>query len=695
MTGWNTSTSQTSGAAPTQSQLINSDLRYLRGIGPKRSQILEKIGIRSLRDLLFHFPARYEDRSRFLQVSQLQPGQVATLKMEILSVKLKPIPRLPMVEMVAGDDTGTVTAVWYRQAYLLKQFQVGEQVLIYGRADFEGSKIKFSSPEFELLGDEELSIHTGRIVPIYSLTEGLYQKTLRGILHGLSQSDQVQHWPDALSEKIRQSEGLLTQGQALRFIHFPTTETELETARKRLIFDEFFSFQLSLQAEAKKSRERTDGVALKSADNLEKEFSQSLPFELTADQNKSISEIRTDLAVSRPMNRLLQGDVGSGKTVVAAFSFFAAQNCGWQSAFLVPTEILAEQHFKTLKKFLAPFKTRIALLTKSTEKKRREKMLAELKQGKLDLVVGTHSLLQEEVAFKKLGLLVIDEQHKFGVTQRHQLLERQPRPHFLIMTATPIPRSLALAIYANADFSTIKELPKGRKPIKTYWISRAKQPEVWEHIRLKLREGRQAYVVFPLIEESVKADLKAAETEFKRLKDIIFKEFRVGLVHGKIKAAERDRTMKAFAEKEMDLLVSTTVIEVGVDQPNATIMVIENAERFGLAQLHQLRGRIGRGEHASECFLFGEPLTDEGKTRLRLLTKITDGFQIAEEDLNLRGPGDLWGDRQSGIPHFKLAHPVWNIDILQRAKHLAEEAVSETSDKTWLKKYLAENLRSL
>ncbi len=693
MIGWNSSSNSTQ--AQQLSQPTNSDLRYLRGIGPKRSLILEKIGIRSLRDLLFYFPARYEDRSQFMQVSQLQPGQVATLKLEILSVKLKPIPRLPMVEMVAGDDTGTIVAVWFRQAYLLKQFQAGGKILIYGRADFDGNKIKFSNPEFELVDDEELSIHTGRIVPIYSLTEGLYQKTLRGILHGLSQSEPVQNWPDSLPEKIRQKEGLVAQGQALRWIHFPATPEELETARKRLIFDEFFSFQLSLQSEMKTSRQRTDGVPLDCAATLSQQFTESLPFELTADQQNSISEIRADLAVQRPMNRLLQGDVGSGKTVVAAFSFLTAQNCGWQSAFLVPTEILAEQHYKTLKKFLMPFKTRIALLTKSTEKKRREKMLAELKQGKLDLVIGTHSLLQEEVFFKKLGLLVIDEQHKFGVTQRHQLLERKPRPHFLIMTATPIPRSLALAIYANADFSTIKELPKGRKPIQTYWISRTKQPELWEHIRAKLREGRQAYVVFPLIEESAKADLKAAETEFKRLKDVIFKDFRVGLVHGKIKAAERDRTMKAFAEREMDLLVSTTVIEVGVDQPNATIMVIENAERFGLAQLHQLRGRIGRGEHASECFLFGEPLTDEGKTRLRLLTKITDGFQIAEEDLKLRGPGDLWGDRQSGIPHFKLAHPVWNIDILQRAKQLAEEAVADSANAVWLKKYLAENLRSL
>lgn len=540
----------------------------------------------------------------------------------------------------------------------------------------------------------DLSIHTGRIVPIYSLREGLYQKTLRSTLHQLSQAPQTADWPDPLPEKIRREQTLIKIGKALQQIHFPSDQTALDEAKKRLIFDEFFSFQLSLQAEAKKSRERDDGIALAVEPGLENKFSESLPFELTHDQQKAITEIRQDLTLTRPMNRLLQGDVGSGKTVVATFSVCAAQSGGWQSALLVPTEILAEQHYKSLKKILAPFNTRIALLTKSTEKNRREKWLAELKQGKLDLVIGTHAILQDDVKFKNLGLVVVDEQHKFGVLQRHQLLGRSPAPHFLIMTATPIPRSLALAIYANADFSTIRELPKGRKPIQTYWISRLKQNEVWDHVHQKLSEGRQAYVVFPLIEESAKADLKAAETEFKILRESIFKDLNIALVHGKTKPAERDRIMKAFAEKEIQLLVSTTVIEVGVDQPNATIMVIENAERFGLAQLHQLRGRIGRGEHASECFLFGEPQTDEGKTRLRLLTKITDGFQIAEEDLNLRGPGDLWGERQSGIPHFRLAHPVWNLDILQAAKALAISTVQDSSNLDWLKRYLAENLRT-
>lgn len=687
--------SLTSAQPPLKVQPVSpQDLRYIRGIGPKRVEALARIGIHTLKDLLYHFPARYEDRSKFMQVSDLIPGEPATLQLEVLKVRLRPVPRLPIVELVAGDQSGTIICLWYRQTYLLKAFRPGQKILIYGRPQIEGRKIQFSSPEFETIDDEGPSIHTGRIVPVYSLTEGLYQKSLRQIIHSLSQSEQTIHWPDYLPQFLQSKINVIPLGQALRQIHFPKDQESLETSRRRIIFDEFFSFQLNLLSENQKNRERSDGIALPGKPELEKEFIRSLPFDLTRDQIKAIKEVRSDLALARPMNRMLQGDVGSGKTLVACVSFLTVQASGAQSAFLVPTEILAEQHFRTLQKYLTPFQIRMALLTKSVDKKRRTRLVAELKHGKIDLVVGTHALLQDDVFFKKLGLVVIDEQHKFGVLQRKQLLERKPCPHFLIMTATPIPRSLALAIYANADLSSIRELPKGRKPIQTYWISRHKQPEVWEHLRKKFREKRQAYVIFPLIDESEKADLKAAETEFKRLKEKVFPEFRVELVHGRIPAASRNSIMKSFAAGEVDLLVATTVIEVGVDQPNATVMIIENAERFGLAQLHQLRGRIGRGEHASECFLFGEPSTDEGKARLRLLTKIQDGFEIAEEDLKLRGPGDLWGERQSGVPHFKLAHPVWNLDILQQAKAEAEACLINEPNADWIKKYLAETLRS-
>ncbi len=671
-----------------------SDLRYVRGIGPKRAEILARLQIFTIRDLLHHFPARYEDRTQLVKIKDLQPGQTASVEVEILSSKLRPIPRMPMVEAVVGDDTGAASVVWHRQTYLLKQLVPERCAILYGRAERDGIKIKISNPEIEFIDSAEPSIHTGRIVPIYGLTEGLHQKSLRALIFGLIHSNQRSGVSDSIPDQIQKSEGLIPLQEALRGIHFPDSIAQLERSQKRLIFDEFFSFQLLLQAQIRKNHMRQDGIAAAVSEQVLDEYSRSLPFELTDDQLRAMAEIKKDCASVRPMNRLLQGDVGSGKTAVAAFGFLLMKKAGLQGALLVPTEILAGQHYQTLKKLLASFKLEIALLTKSTEKKRRERLLAELCQGTIDLIVGTHALLQDAVDFKRLGLVVVDEQHKFGVVQRSRLLERKPVPHCLVMTATPIPRSLALAVYADADFSTIRQLPRGRQPISTYWISRQRQPEVWGHIQENLKAGRQAYVVFPVIEESLKADLKAAETEFKKLKEHFFSGFKVALVHGKTPAAQREATMKQFYEGQVHVLVSTTVIEVGVDQPNATMMVIENAERFGLAQLHQLRGRIGRGQHASECFLFGEPSTEEGKLRLRLLTKTQDGFQIAEEDLNLRGPGDLWGERQSGVPHFQLAHPIWHADLLQRAKDLAAQVVRDEAEQHWIKKYLAEKLRN-
>jgi ATP-dependent DNA helicase RecG len=380
--------------------------------------------------------------------------------------------------------------------------------------------------------------------------------------------------------------------------------------------------------------------------------------------------------------------------VVAAFAFLAAHRSGLQSAFLIPTEILAEQHYRTLLKFLEPVGIRPELLTKSTGGDQRARLIAELKQGKVPVVVGTHALLQDDVRFKELGLLVVDEQHKFGVHQRNQLLQKTPRPHQLVMTATPIPRTLALTVYADLDISVMKELPKGRQPIKTYWITRKKQPEVFEHMASRIQKGEQAYIVFPLIEETEKKDLLSAKKEFERLRKTVFKQFRMGMVHGKLDRPARETIMRAYSRNEIDILVATSVIEVGVDQPNATMMIIENAERFGLAQLHQLRGRIGRGSLESECFLFGEPATDEGKMRLRLLTKLNDGFLIAEEDLRLRGQGDLWGTRQSGEPLFRVANPVADEAILLEARQEAQKLIdgipggSPHKTPFWVQKYL-------
>jgi len=677
------------------SETQNGELRYIRGVGPKRSLIFQKIGIHSVRDLLYLFPRRYEDRSRFASLKDPPLGEPVTCKGEIMDVKFKPIRGMPLVEVLVGDAEGTLKAVWFNQPYLKKLFQPGQQIILYGKIEFYQKYLQMPNPEFELVEDlEAASIHTGRITPIYPLTEGLFQRSLRTTLKEAVDHHLDHAIHDHLSPELRERMDLLPLDRALREMHFPASFEELQKARRRIVFDEFFSFALRLFLKVKAIKTQYRSPAFLIDGKLAGEFEKSLPFALTESQTKAIQDLFQDLSREIPMNRLLQGDVGSGKTVVAAFAFLAAQRAGFQSAFLIPTEILAEQHYRTLLRFLEPLGIRPELLTKSTEPEKRARLIAELKQGKVPVVIGTHALLQEDVHFKGLGLLVVDEQHKFGVHQRNQLLRKTPRPHHLVMTATPIPRTLALTTYADLDISVMKEMPKGRRPIKTYWITRKKQPEVLTHMASRIQKGEQAYIVFPLIEETEKADLLAAKKEFERLRKTVFQKFRLGLVHGKIERPEREAIMRAFSRRELDILVATSVIEVGVDQPNATMMIIENAERFGLAQLHQLRGRIGRGSVESACFLFGEPTTEEGKMRLRLLTKITDGFKIAEEDLKLRGQGDLWGIRQSGEPLFRIAHPALDEPILLEARKEAQKLIDEipggTLEKTpfWVQKYL-------
>ncbi len=670
-------------------------LRYIKGVGPKRSLVFQKIGIHSVRDLLYLFPRRYEDRSHFAPLNNLPLGEPITCRGEVVDVKFKPIRGMPLVEVLIGDDAGTLRAVWFNQPYLKKLFLCGQQVILYGKIEPYQKHIQMSNPEFEIVESPEAeSIHTGRITPIYPLTEGLFQRSLRTTLKEAIEHHLDDAITDTLPPELRSELDLMTLDRALRQMHLPSSFEELEKARRRIVFDEFFSFELQLFLKVKAIRTQYQAPELKISPDLIPEFKHSLPFELTKSQENAVLDLVKDLGQTVPMNRLLQGEVGSGKTVVAAFAFLAAHRSGLQSAFLIPTEILAEQHYRTLRMFLEPVGIRPELLTKSTETDKRARLIAELKQGKVPVVVGTHALLQEDVRFKDLGLLVVDEQHKFGVHQRNQLLQKTPRPHQLVMTATPIPRTLALTVYADLDISVMKELPKGRQPVKTYWITRKKQPEIFEHMASRIQRGEQAYIVFPLIEETEKKDLLAAKKEFERLRKTAFKKFRMGLVHGKLARSEREMIMRAFSRNEIDILVATSVIEVGVDQPNATMMIIENAERFGLAQLHQLRGRIGRGKLGSDCFLFGEPTTEEGKMRLRLLTKLNDGFLIADEDLKLRGQGDLWGTRQSGEPLFRIANPITDEAILLQARQEAQKLTAGipggSSEKTpaWVQKYL-------
>lgn len=650
---------------------VLSNLRYVKGIGPKRAEAFEKLGVRSIADLFYFFPRRYEDRSQFAAMDKLQAGESVSVCGEILDVRMKPIPRMPILEMTVGDETGVIYAIWFNQRYLKDTFKVGCKVILYGKIEWYKNRFQMTSPEYELMSGDEQTVHTGIITPIYPLTEGLYQRSVRSSLRDTLLRCLENTLQDHFSESFRMSRNLMGLREAVHQMHFPESFESLAEARRRIVFDEFLIFQMILLDRFEKMAERYRARVLKQGEQVLNEFIQSLPFTPTASQTQAMRDLISDLAAERPMNRLLQGDVGSGKTVVAAFALLLAAKNKTQSALLVPTEILAEQHFRSIKKLLEPFNISVGLLTAATETSKRDKMLAELRQNKLPVLIGTHAMLQEDVTFHSLAVAVIDEQHKFGVHQRSRLLEYSLRPHQLVMTATPIPRTLALTIYGDLKISTMKEMPAGRKPIKTYWVDRAKQADLLEHVRQKLAEGEQAFFVFPMIDETEKIDLKAAEKEFKQLKAGVFKDFKMGLVHGRVAREEREWMMREFREGKIHVLVATSVVEVGVDHPNATIMVIENAERFGLAQLHQLRGRIGRGSRASECFLFGEPTTEEGKRRLKIMTKTQDGFLIAEEDLKLRGPGDFMGTRQSGEPYFRVGHPLLDEAVLLEARETA------------------------
>ncbi|MDD5217344.1 MAG: ATP-dependent DNA helicase RecG [Candidatus Omnitrophica bacterium] len=656
---------------------VNNDVRYLKGVGPKRALALERIGIRSVRDLLCLFPRRYEDRSHFRAIADIALNDAVTLRGEVLKVTLKPIRRMMIVEIVVGDDSGMIYAIWFNQPYLKKQFTVGQEIILYGKVEYYKGRFQITSPEYELVEGEEESVHTGRITPIYPLTEGLFQRSLRTTLRDAVQTQLDKVVREYLPESFCAERKLMELREAVREMHFPTSFEKLAEARKRIVFDEFLVFEVILLERMERLKTKHRASVLTEGERWLGEFEKKLPFRLTNDQNKVMRELFEDLGTSVPMNRLLQGDVGAGKTLVAVFAMLLAAKNQSQAAMLVPTEILAEQHYQTLQKVLAPFSLSIGLLTSSTPAVKRERMLAELKQGKLDLLVGTHAMLQEDVVFKSLGLVIVDEQHKFGVHQRCALLNREPRPHQLVMTATPIPRTLAFTIFGDLAISTIRELPAGRKPIQTYWVTRDKQKQILERILEKTKKGEQAYFIFPLIEETEKLDLLAAEKEYEKLSSTVFSDLKVGLVHGRMSREERDSIMSRFRTGDIQVLVATSVIEVGVDHPNATMMVIENAERFGLAQLHQMRGRIGRGEKPSECFLFGEPNTEEGQKRLRILTKTQDGFVIAEEDLRLRGPGDFLGTRQSGEPYFRVADPLLDEAILRDARNAAMHLVKQ------------------
>lgn len=680
---------------------LASSIRYLKGIGPKRAQMLERNGIREIEDLLFYFPYKYQNRTRSIPISQVEIGTMATVKCEVVFVKSRPSfkRRFQVFEITVADDTGRLNVVWFNQSYLRKYFVVGARVVLYGKVDLYKDRIQMVSPEFEFIEDDAEADEDYRIVPFYSLPEGFSQRVYRRNLQKLLDKF-IPQLVEVLPFDIRTRHALVNIAQSLRNIHFPKDEEARLKAYNRLSFEEFFIYQLPLILR-KLKRKQKKGISFKIHDVFLEAFIKSLPFVLTDSQAEVISEIRADMSRGEPMQRLLQGDVGSGKTVVAVYAALIAVSNDCQTAFMVPTEILAGQHFEKLKTMFSTFspqatvhspqkKIKIGLLTSSLTKAKKDKTLKDIASGKVDIVIGTHALIQENVKFKKLGLIVIDEQHKFGVSQRTLLSKKAVNPDIIIMTATPIPRTLSMTLFGDLDISVIKQMPKGRGKIATTLMDPSKSQEVYEFMKCQIQEGRQVYIVYPLIEESPKLQLNSAKEMYKNFSENIFKDYRVGLVHGRLPRDKQASVMNKFRKHELDILVATTVLEVGIDVPNAAVMLIENADRFGLSQLHQMRGRIGRGSYPSFCFLVSDAKNDDAVNRLNAFVKVIDGFEIAEEDLKLRGPGEFFGERQHGLTDLKIADPVKQMHILKAAR---EEATRFLNDDPTLEKRQNQEVR--
>lgn len=662
---------------------LETPVYNLVGIGPRMAKRLAKLGIETVSDLFFHFPIRYDDFSKIRPIGQIgQSGQMGPLcvKGRILEIKNQRSPkaRMFLTHALISDNSGSIRIIWFNQPFLIKTLKKGEEYIFLGKVEYSSDGLVIKNPIYE---------KEGRILPVYPETEGLSSKYLRKIIKPLLfLTDQ---FVDYLPAEVKESQNLMDLNEALRQIHFPDSFSSIKKARERLAFDELFLIQLkSLQV--KKNWQKLKAPKMVFDEALIRSLVSKLPFKLTNAQRKAAWEIINDLtgrSASKqkyipPMNRLLEGDVGSGKTVVAAIAMLLCAKNGYQSAFMAPTEILAIQHAQTLTKLLLDFGLKIALFTHgknelNNKKEKREEMVKMINRGEVDIAVGTHALLQSGIQFPKLGLVIVDEQHRFGVKQRLMLRKKSKTiPHLLSMSATPIPRTLSLALYGDLDLSILDELPPGRQKVSTYLIPPQKREDAYEFIKKQIKEGRQVFVVCPLVEESDKLGVKSATEEYKRLQKEVFPEFKIGLLHGKMKTREKDLVMKEFKEGKYHILVCTAVVEVGVDVPNATIMMIEGAERFGLAQLHQFRGRVGRGKYKSYCFLFTESSSSNAIKRLNFLVRLNDGFKLAEKDLELRGPGELYGVRQHGFLDLKMAS-LTDVLMLRRARKEAQKLVEK------------------
>ncbi|MHC4779545.1 MAG: ATP-dependent DNA helicase RecG [Planctomycetota bacterium] len=658
---------------------LGSSVQYLKGVGPARAKLLGRLGIETVRDLLLHFPFRYEDRRILTAVKDLREGESASVRGTVVRVVDKRIRKGKIFQAIVSDGSGEFAATWFKGYGISDKIKAGSEIVLHGRPSLYRKELQVTHPDFEVLeeGQEVSSTALGRIVPIYTLTEGLTLNTLRPLIREALEKHgrEFREW---LPSRLLERRALPEIGSSLRKAHFPEDLDEVPEARRRFAYEELFLMQIVLALRRRAVRREAKGIRFSLWPDLHRRIRARIPFTLTGAQERACAEILADMEGERPMNRLLQGDVGSGKTVVALYAMLTAVANKAQVAFLAPTEILAEQHFRTLERFLRGGRVGLTQLGGGMRDKARDETLETIALGEADIVVGTHALLQPDVEFGRLGLVVVDEQHKFGVAQRAALRAKGDNPDVLVMTATPIPRTLTLTLFGDLDVSVLDEMPPGRTPPRTRWVKTAPRwNAALKLLRSEIRRGRQAFFVYPLIEESESLQLKSLEAFVEPLRREVFPDFRVGLLHGRMKSEEKDEVMKKFREKEFEILASTTVVEVGIDVPNATLMVVEDAERFGLAQLHQLRGRIGRGGGLSHCFLHSHSSSLEARHRLATMESTSDGFVIAEEDLALRGPGEFFGTRQHGLPELRAADLIRDRELLDEARADAMALVAE------------------